>query len=146
MSNALYLIRHAEAEPAGPGGDRDRALTAQGRHRFAALLESARAEMAVSRVVTSPYLRARQTAQLVAEAFGVPVEEELALASGESEASSVLALARRLGPGCALVGHNPEISEAVSAVARRGMAVAPGTIVTVELAEGGSALRWIRSP
>jgi phosphohistidine phosphatase len=146
LSDVIYLIRHAEAEPAGQGGDRGRALTEKGRRAFALLLESARGAMTVKRIVSSPYDRALQTAAIVGAAVTLEVDEERALASGESSGAEILALARRLGAGTALVGHNPEIAEAIAQVARRGQAVAPGTIAAVELRPDGLGLLWLRSP
>jgi phosphohistidine phosphatase len=73
---------------------------------------------------------------------GAPVEDEPALASGASGGREVLAVARRGGEGTAVVGHNPEMAEAVAIAAGREEKVRPGTIAEV----AGEALRWLEAP
>jgi phosphohistidine phosphatase len=143
----IYLVRHGKAEEhAAHGGDAARALTAQGRTRFAALAGALTGRMKVARIVTSPLQRARQTAEILARSSGAPLEEEEALASGASDGRALLDLARRAGAGVALVGHNPELGEAVALAAGREVKVKPGTIAAVELGATGPRLLWIESP
>ena len=85
----------------------------------------------MDRIVTSPFRRAVETATLLAEITGAPIEEDPALASGASTGTQLLALARRLGPGTALVGHNPELGEAIALAAGHEVEVPPGTIAAV---------------
>lgn len=68
----LYLFRHGIAEDAPPGKpDSSRALTPQGRERSAAVVKTARnAGVMPSLIVSSPYLRAMQTAEVAASEFG----------------------------------------------------------------------------
>lgn len=78
----LLLIRHAESE-----GNRARVytahpevpLTAHGHEQARAAAARVRAEFAPGRLVSSPYARARQTAAILGEALGLPVEIEPAL-------------------------------------------------------------------
>jgi phosphohistidine phosphatase len=143
----IYLVRHAEAEAATAGGDAARQLTDAGRDAFAAFVAARRGDLAPARVLTSPYLRARQTAALLAAAAGAAVEDEPALASGASGGRALLALARSTGDGTALVGHNPEIAEAIALAGGHDVAVRPGTVAAVELADdGGARLAWIAAP
>jgi phosphohistidine phosphatase len=147
----LYLVRHAAAEPGGAGGDAARRLTGPGRAAFEALLRALAGELAgdaaVRRVLSSPLVRARETAALLAAACGATVEEEPALRSGASSGAELLALARRTGAGAALVGHNPEIAEAVARVAGRELSVPPGTVAAVDVDGGGRvSLAWLRAP
>jgi len=75
------------------------------------------------------------------------VEEEPALGAGASSGAELLALARRAGPGAALVGHNPEIADAVSRAAGRDLPVPPGAIAAIDLdAAGPARLAWLRPP
>lgn len=77
MSEALWIMRHGEAAPGHP--DLQRELTERGREEAArmadwlvsSLDESQRAAL---RIAASPYVRARQTADIVAERFGHGVE------------------------------------------------------------------------
>jgi phosphohistidine phosphatase len=140
----FYLVRHAEAEREPAHDDAARPLSGAGRARFGAHARALAAEVRLARIVTSPYRRARETADLLAAATGAPVEEEGALASGRSGGAEVLALARRLGDGAAVVGHNPELAEAIRAVAGEGVEVRPGTVAAIEVDGPRLRLVWAR--
>jgi phosphohistidine phosphatase len=143
----FYLVRHGAAEPtAAVGSDAARRLTPEGRAAFAAHARALAGRMTVSRVVTSPLARARETAGLLAAATGTAVEEDPALASGASAGAELLALGRRLGAGAALVGHNPEVAEAIAAVARRHVAVPAGAVAAIDADAGGLRLAWLAKP
>jgi phosphohistidine phosphatase len=143
----LYLVRHGAAEPSSAAGsDAARRLTPEGRLAFAAHARALAPRMRVTRVVTSPLARARETAALLAEATGAPVEEDDALAAGACDGRALLALARRLGAGAALVGHNPEVAEAIAAAARRSAAVPPGAVAAVDVDASGLRLAWLEAP
>ena len=140
----FYLVRHAEADQDPAQDDAARPLSTSGRARFAAHARALAAELRISRIVSSPARRARETAALLAEATGAPVEEVRALAPGRSDGAQLLALGRQLGAGVALVGHNPEIAEAAALAAGREVAVKPGTVVAVEARGEAFALVWAR--
>lgn len=142
----FYLVRHGAAEGKHPGGDAARRLTAAGREAFARHARALASALPLARIATSPYVRARETAELLAAATGAAVADEDALASGSSPGPQLLALARRLGAGTALVGHNPEIAEALSLAAGRQQEVPPGSIACVEERAEGWSLLWLRSP
>ncbi len=109
MAGCFYLIRHARAEQAAPGGDAARGLTAEGRDSFRETVVSLAGRLQVTRLFVSPVLRARQTGDLLAALTGAPLEEEEELASGVLTGGQLLRLAEELGPGSALIGHNPEL-------------------------------------
>lgn len=112
----LCLVRHAVAEERGPRwpDDRLRPLTAEGRERMRPAAAGIAILVQPGHVLTSPLVRARQTAAIVAEAFGnVPVSETDALADGDHDALLAAARATR-GETVAAVGHEPWLSEAVS--------------------------------
>ena len=142
----FYLVRHGRAESRGAGDDALRRLTAEGRARFAAHARAVAPRLAVSRVATSPLARARETAGLLAVATRAGVEELGALASGASSGRGLLELGRRLGAGAALVGHNPEIAEAVALAAGRSLDVPPGTIAAIDSEDDRFRLAWIEAP
>jgi phosphohistidine phosphatase len=107
----LHLLRHAEAEDVSPSGrDADRRLTEDGRRRMKAVAKAiAQMDPGYDLVLVSPLVRARQTAEAVAEACGFrkPLVETKAL---EPNADPVDALheVARLRPGVVLlVGHQP---------------------------------------
>jgi phosphohistidine phosphatase len=150
MTVRFLLVRHARAEKHA-ASDEARRLTPEGRERFLALLRALQREgsLAVERIATSPYVRTRQTADLLAGVTGASVEEEPALASGASTGGEVLALARRLagaGRGVALCGHNPEIAEAIGIAAGGSPEVKPGSVALIEEGPAGARLVWLRLP
>jgi phosphohistidine phosphatase len=111
----LYVIRHAIAEPRSlelPDEDRD--LTKKGRDRFE-MVSIGLAAMGVrfDRVLTSPWLRARETAKMLGPVFGGDPETTEALA--EPPDSDFLAgLDSEDAESIALVGHEPWMSEIVA--------------------------------
>ncbi|WP_242355271.1 histidine phosphatase family protein [Anaeromyxobacter sp. SG64] len=146
MAGRVYLVRHADAAPRTTT-DAARPLTPAGRTRFEAHARALAPSLGLAAVLTSPLERARETAALLAAATASPVDEEPALASGASTGRALLALARRVSPGTALVGHNPEIAEAVALAAGRELAVPPGAVAALEIApDGAIALAWLRAP
>jgi phosphohistidine phosphatase len=65
----IYLLRHGIAENTTP--DSDRALTAEGREKLRRVLARARAaDVAPSLILSSPYRRAVETADVAAEILG----------------------------------------------------------------------------
>jgi phosphohistidine phosphatase len=65
----LYLLRHGIAENGRPGArDADRALTPEGKKKLREVLRTAaRAGVAPDYILTSPYLRAVETAEIASE-------------------------------------------------------------------------------
>jgi phosphohistidine phosphatase len=142
MTGRFYLVRHARAEGSSPQGDQARRLTPEGRAQFERQARALAEELGSVRILTSPFERAVQTAAILAAATGAPVREDARLASGASTGGQLLALGAKLGDGWVLVGHNPELAEAV-ALASGGAEheVPPGTVACVDLP---GALRWVR--
>lgn len=143
----LYLVRHAQAESNHPLGDAARRLTADGRSAFRARAAELASQASVTRIVSSPYARARETAELLGAACHAPVEPDDALASGRSSAEELVRIARVRGDGTVLVGHNPEIAAAVALVAGRELPVPPGSVACLEVDEAGPgwpSLAWLR--
>lgn len=111
----IYLMRHAAAVSAGEWRkpDPDRPLSKMG----VALLESGvkqmkRAGFSVSKIVTSPYLRALETARITAEILGAPAPTVKAELSSGTNHNVMLKLAKELSAGenVLMVGHMPEIA------------------------------------
>jgi len=112
----VYLIRHADAAPLGEWGvtrDEDRPLTKKGEEQARALASGFRAKgIHLGMVLTSPLLRARQTAERMLQEWPNPapdlrVCEELAPGRRRRKLSRFL---RELGSDqVALVGHQPDL-------------------------------------
>lgn len=68
----IYLLRHGIAEDiSSTGRDADRRLTAEGKKKLAAVLKNAAAAgVKPSLILTSPLVRAKQTAEIAAKALG----------------------------------------------------------------------------
>lgn len=141
----FYLVRHGEAEGGASGGDAARRLTPGGRARFAALARAVGPRLALSRILTSPLLRARETAELLAGATGAAVQEDDALGSARSTGGDLLQLGRRAGAGAALVGHNPELAEAVG-LAGGDHRLPPGAIAAIDVDGETCTLAWLEAP
>ena len=150
MPSRVYLVRHAKAEkepPEGEHGDAARRLTPHGRALFFAMARGLAPDLGATRILTSPFARARETAEILAALTRAPLEEEPLLASGASTGRALLELARRAGAGAVLVGHNPELAEAVALAASAEQKVRPGSIAALELdPRGGARLAWIEAP
>ena len=110
----IILCRHAQAEPGDP--DAARELAAEGHEQARELGErlAGRDDVPVL-VVSSPLVRARQTAEAIAQATGAPLRVEERLAPGATAAALVAALAGETGPVVA-VGHQPDCSEIAQAL------------------------------
>lgn len=143
MPGCFFLIRHARAEAAAPSGDAGRGLTAEGRDAFRETVASLAGRLQVKRIYTSPFLRARQTGDLLAAITGAPLEEEEDLAAGAMSGREILRLGEELGAGSALIGHNPELGEAIALAAGRAVKVPPGTVAAIDL---GGRLAWMARP
>ena len=111
----LYLFRHGRAE-AQATSDAARALTDEGRAQVQDVVARFQAsELPLQRILCSPYLRAQQTAELLADAFAGVQVETFALLSPETSPRQLLqALAELDGTAIALVGHNPLLSNLLS--------------------------------
>jgi phosphohistidine phosphatase len=109
----ILLVRHAKAEAEHRLGDWARGLTAEGRTSFRRHARSLTSRLRLQGIATSPYVRAVQTAEILAEACDVAevsVRFELVPAKGVGQ--QIAKLAAELGTGWALVGHNPSLEEA----------------------------------
>lgn len=142
----FHLVRHGDAAPGDARGDAARRLTPAGRDRFAALAAALAGRLPLARIATSPLARARETAALLGAATGASVEDEPALASGASSGRELLALGLRLGGRTALVGHNPELAEAIALAAGRQVEVRPGTVAAIEWDGAAFRLAWLEAP
>jgi phosphohistidine phosphatase len=104
----IWLLRHAEAEPGSP--DEARKLTPKGEEQArSAGLALARLGVKPDLCLTSPRVRAVQTAELACEPLGVQVTIEPRLSGGPFDPEELAA-----GVGeVLLVGHDPDFSMAV---------------------------------
>ena len=117
----LYFLRHGIAAPRNDPGtesDSDRPLTPKGIKRMRKAAKGLRRlSIPFESILTSPLVRARQTAEIIAQALGLGdhLEDLSALAPG----NSLTDLWSGLGPyrdheHVLLIGHEPFLSAALS--------------------------------
>jgi phosphohistidine phosphatase len=151
----LCVVRHAIAEPRDPQrwpDDAARPLTAEGEASFRTAAAGLRRIVPnVDVVLSSPYVRAWRTAEILHEEAAWPAPsrcDELAAVHAAADALPVIRAHRDRGT-VALVGHEPYLSELVSILTgardldirlKKGGAVCLGT--TGDEAE----LRWLVTP
>jgi phosphohistidine phosphatase len=112
----LVLMRHGVAEEDHEGGDAARRLTADGHARAE---RAARGLVALGFVpdvvITSPLVRCRQTAALVADAGGCPAVEDMRLAPGMSVNDLLEVVLDHPGASTIVAcSHQPGLSYALS--------------------------------
>ena len=106
----LWLLRHGDAAQGSP--DAARPLTDKGRAQSTAAGEALAAlGVELDACLTSPKVRAVETATLACSALAVEPRVEPALAGGSFDA---LELGVGLGDEVLLVGHDPDFSNAVN--------------------------------
>lgn len=132
----LYLIRHAIADQRGPEwpNDAKRPLTEQGIARFTEAVKGLRAiEVEIDEIFTSPLVRAKQTAEILAAGLKhrPHIKVLKALEPGHGPAAVVERLAEDARKvRVALVGHEPDLGELASHLL--------GTKKTVPFKKGGA--------
>ena len=113
----LLIIRHGKAEPRGPDGrDASRPLSEEGRKKLRRGVRGLRSLVpALDALVSSPLVRAVQTAEIVAEAWA-PIElEQTPVLEPEREPKELADwLADRSESVLAIVGHEPLLSHAAT--------------------------------
>ena len=135
----LFILRHGIAVEPGTHGyekDADRPLTPEGERKLLQIAEAMEAlDLTFDLILSSPYLRARQTAEIVAEALKARKRLEFfdSLAPGGST-MKLVELLNCLAPppqNVLLVGHEPYLSGLVSLLA------SGGATLTVVMKKGG---------
>jgi phosphohistidine phosphatase len=151
----VTLIRHGEAGEDAPR-DELRALTLKGRAAVARVGRSLRRRGGdFTAIVSSPYVRALQTAEIVAAEVGygglVAVSEALVPEARVSQAVELLS-SLAAEASVAFVAHEPILSSLAGALLGRGRfsALRKGEVVRLRLPEGpgkaGGEIRWRLDP
>jgi phosphohistidine phosphatase len=127
----IWLLRHGDAEDGSP--DSERPLSEKGREQARAVGGALTAlGVEIDACLTSPKVRAADTARLACEPLGVEPELEPKLAGGPFDAE---ALAAGLGDEVLLVGHDPDFSMAVHALTGAQVRMKKGGLAGVEKGE-----------
>jgi phosphohistidine phosphatase len=154
----LYLLRHGLAEPRGEAwpDDAKRPLTPRGMSRLRRSGDAlARLGLPVDVVLTSPLVRARQTAEIVASAFNPrpPLVNVEVLAPGGTPDALARELEKHVRrPHILIVGHEPGMGELAAWLvgARNPVEFKKGGICRIDVEgaalRGAGALRWLLTP
>jgi len=154
MKVVLYLLRHGIAEPLAPSGrDSDRPLSKEGVAKLRVQIAAAKeAGLAPRWIVSSPYLRAHQTAHIAADILGYtePILPSTRL-TPESDPEDLWAELRDLAPDSPLlfVAHEPLLSTTASWLLGERSTIVdfkPATIVRIDFESTGpeprGSLQW----
>jgi phosphohistidine phosphatase len=135
----IYLLRHGTAEDGEGKDDFDRELTEKGRSQSEAAGRAIRAlGWEIDACLTSPKVRARDTALLACEHLGLEPEETDDLRGGPVD---LLGLSAGRGD-VLLVGHEPDFSNAVAQVTGGQVKLRKGGVAVVD----GRLLRLLLGP
>jgi phosphohistidine phosphatase len=152
----IYFLRHGDAGAAEgwKGSDTERPLSKEG----AARMEREAAAIAQLRptlnaILTSPLVRARQTAEIVAKKLHLAkmlvLDERLAPGFGPAALKEILE-ERRAFPGLMIVGHEPDFSRVISACIGGGaVECKKGSLIRVDMDDLSSLtgiLVWLLPP
>jgi phosphohistidine phosphatase len=118
----LYLMRHGLAvEPGSPGfkTDADRALTHKGRRQLRKIARAMKGlDLEFDLILSSPFVRARQTAEIVAAALKLKKQLKFSNALAvDGDPANLLRQLERIKPmpeSLLLVGHEPDLSHLMS--------------------------------
>ncbi len=133
----LYLMRHAiAAEPDETIEDSQRPLTKKGRKKLEKIARNlGKLQISFDLILTSPYLRARETADVVAETLDLKrkqvVENENLTPLGFADKLVDEINAREPVENLLLVGHEPFLSQLI------GMLVAGDASIGIEMKKAG---------
>jgi phosphohistidine phosphatase len=125
----IWLLRHAIAEETSSTGRyADRALTADGLRRAERVARGLVAlEPSIELVLTSPYRRARQTAEPAARALGLArrFRETRALEPGRDPREILDEVHAEEAAGVLLVGHEPHLGALLGILVAEGRVALP---------------------
>ena len=153
----LYFVRHGTAASKATWDSNDdlRPLTRAGRERFSTAAESLKraAVLDPELIVTSPLVRAEQTAELLGKALGgsMRIERDPRLGHQFDLAALAAILAEHPDIGSlAVVGHNPSFAAVLSAVIGGGdVDMRKGAIALVDIDDVSrpvGRLMWVAPP
>lgn len=157
----VYVIRHAIAfdrDPLQWPDDRRRPLSPEGERRFRREVQGlAKLVPTVGLLLSSPWLRAWQTAEILHQDAGWPVPRECVALEGDRSPRGVLSALRGYASveDVALVGHEPQTMALVSYLltgdsARVALEMKKGSIIALSLNStlhaGTASIVWALPP
>ena len=158
----IFILRHGIAVERGTEGfekDSERPLTAKGKRQLrksAAAMK--RMKLRFDMILSSPYERARQTAEIVAEELKLKkrlkISDTLKSESDPQTMIGEISLLKPMPKNLLLVGHEPYLSHLISGLVSGNGALAidfkKGGLCKLELEKSGGAARaqlaWLLTP
>ncbi len=125
----IYLLRHGDAEPDQGAGDAARRLTERGEAQAIAAGQAiAKLGLEIDTCLTSPRVRAFETATLACQALGLPVEIAEPIGHGDYDTLELTA-----GRGDTLiVGHEPVLSAEVARLTGANVKMKKGGLAVIK--------------
>ena len=150
----LYFLRHGIAEDAGPAGtgDAGRRLTKEGIAKMRAEARGLRRlGVSIDTLLSSPLVRAHETAEIVAKELGVELQLADALAPGcDAQRLFDLLGEHRAAERVMVVGHEPDFSAMIGALTGGSrVQLKKGGLARVDmevLEPGAATLVWLLPP
>ncbi|EXJ22519.1 hypothetical protein ADIAL_2105 [Alkalibacterium sp. AK22] len=154
MPNELLLLRNGKAENrSADKNDGLRELTEKGKEEFRAFLDNTGGNLTTQNnivVWTSPLIRARQTADLFTEVFGLnSAEEKDFIANGDFSALAAAISALDADTRIVCVGHEPSLGHWVRELVGSEFSFKKGGMALLKLQEGNlfkGKLLWESDP
>ena len=151
----LYFLRHGQADRSQwSGNDFDRPLTKQGKQMMAQTADTIAAlDLGLDLILTSPLVRAQQTAEIVAK--NLRLEDRLAVESRlgpgfDAETLAEVLLEHPDANNVMLVGHEPDFSQTIADLTGGGrVVVKKGSLARIDItatAVLGGDLVWLIPP
>src|SRR5919201_5129101 len=132
----IWLLRHAEAEDGSP--DEARRLTEKGEEQSRIAGQALKAlGVKLDLCISSPRVRAEQTARLACEPLGVEVTIDERLSSGPFDPEELAAGLEEV----LLVGHDPDFSTAVHGMTGAQVRMKKGGLAGIDRGELKGLLR-----
>ncbi|MCF8240923.1 MAG: histidine phosphatase family protein [Melioribacteraceae bacterium] len=146
----IFFVRHAEAENTHP--DDSREITQRGKIKLLSTINTWRKlNSDIDYVITSPLVRAKQTAEIIHEKFDVKNEMlfDKSLLNGSSLEELIISLKSLDGENFVLVMHQPQVSTYCSMLlscSGSSIAFSPGSVGCVKLTAAGPYLEFFLPP
>jgi len=153
----VYILRHGIAEERGAGRDADRALTDKGREKLNRVLQrAARAGVAATLILSSPYKRAWQTAEVAVDLLkykGKVTQTDALLPEAKPEDLWREIRSRKNEGSILIAGHEPMLSATIAfLLGARDLRVdlKKGSLVHIQIDGFGvlpkGVLKWMLTP